>query len=106
MILRGRGKFQYLLVFFSEMEYKNSIVGEHEMSLSQSAIAVLKQLAIKPVWDGDIVSKEGRDELVRIGLAKRDRRDDQGLAINELTERGENVASFGSCIASLGRGHH
>ena len=67
--------------------------------MSPSAIAVLKQLAVKSVWDGDLVSKEGRTELVRLGLAKRDRRDTQGLAINELTERGEYVANFGKiCV--------
>lgn len=76
------------------------------MSLSQSAIAVLKQLAIKSVWDGDIVSKEGRNELIELGLAKRDRRDDKGLAVNELTERGEYLANFGKICAQLRTGLH
>lgn len=74
--------------------------------MTPSAIAVLKQLALKPVWDGDLVSKEGRTELIRLGLAKRDRRDERGLAINELTERGEYVANFGKICAQTQRGLH
>jgi hypothetical protein len=61
-------------------------------SVSVSAWAVLAQLACSPVWDGDLVSKEGRTELIRLGLAQRIRRDECGFAINELTEEGKCLA--------------
>jgi hypothetical protein len=39
-------------------------------SLSGSAVDVLGQLFVAgPVWDGNLISKSGRDELVRVGLA-------------------------------------
>jgi hypothetical protein len=60
--------------------------------LSNSAWAALDQLARGSVWDGALVSKSGRTELIQKGYAKRDRRDDQGLAINELTAAGRDIA--------------
>ena len=40
--------------------------------LSSGAIAVLGQLFLKgPTWDGDLISKMGRTELVDEGLADR-----------------------------------
>jgi hypothetical protein len=39
-------------------------------ALSSAAIDVLGQLFVQgPVWDGNIISKAGRGELVRAGLA-------------------------------------
>lgn len=39
-------------------------------TLSSSAIEVLGQLYTRgPIWDGNICSKQGRDELCRAGLA-------------------------------------
>ena len=61
--------------------------------LSSSAKAVLVQLHEKPVWDGDLVSKEGRTELVKLGLAQRIRRDKRGLAVNELSPAGLALCS-------------
>jgi hypothetical protein len=60
--------------------------------LSNSAWAVLDQLAKGNVWDGDLVSKSGRTELIQKGYAKRDRRDERGLMINELTASGRDIA--------------
>lgn len=40
--------------------------------LSSSAVAVMNQLFLYgPVWDGNLVSKEGRDELMKQGLLDR-----------------------------------
>ena len=61
-------------------------------NMSNSSWAVLDQLARGPVWDGDLVSKEGRTQLIKYGLAQRVRRDVHGLAINELTEDGKYLA--------------
>lgn len=56
--------------------------------LSPNAIAVLAQLyAYGPTWDGDIVTKAGRGDLVRSGLAFHA----HGYA--SLTEEGVRVAS-------------
>lgn len=34
--------------------------------LSASAVAVLEQLFLTgPTWDGDVISKDGRDELIK-----------------------------------------
>lgn len=42
------------------------------MELSSAAIDVLGQMFIfGPIWDGNVVSKSGRDELVANGLAFR-----------------------------------
>lgn len=62
-------------------------------TLSNFAWAVLGQLAHGGVWDGDLVCKSGRDELVKLGLAQRKRRDKRGLAINELTAAGARIAA-------------
>jgi hypothetical protein len=41
-------------------------------ALSSSQREVLKQLLFQgPVWDGNIVSKQARDDLIRYGLAVR-----------------------------------
>jgi hypothetical protein len=61
-------------------------------SLTPSAWAVLEQLSRGPVWDGNLVSKEGRTELVNLGLAQRVRRDECGLAINELADNWQWLA--------------
>jgi hypothetical protein len=58
--------------------------------------AVLEQLVMGAVWDGDLVSKTGRSELVNLGLARRDRKfksgPQKGCQKNELTELGLNIA--------------
>lgn len=54
---------------------------------------VLGQLAQGAVWDGALVCKSGRDELVKHGLAQRARQDAQGLMINELTPAGLKIAA-------------
>lgn len=58
---------------------------------------VLVQLRAGPVFDGDLVSKSGRDALVAAGLARRDRQfqDDGphcGCQKNELTDAGMGLA--------------
>lgn len=41
------------------------------IALSSAAIEVLGQLFVSgPTWDGNIASKNGRGELVRVGLAE------------------------------------
>jgi len=58
------------------------------MGLSQPGIVVLGQLfGNGPTWDGNVISKAGRDELVTRGLALRT----NGFAY--LTEEGVRVAS-------------
>lgn len=53
------------------------------VTLSPTAIEVLGQLFVSgPTWDGNIVSKNGRGELIRAGLAGRN----NGWAF--LTEEG------------------
>lgn len=61
--------------------------------LSNFAWAVLGQLARGGVWDGDLVCKSGRDELVKLQLAQRKRCDKRGLAINELTPAGLSMVA-------------
>lgn len=61
-------------------------------TISSSGWAVLAQLGRGSVWDGDLISKSGRTELVQKGYAKRDRCDKQGLAVNELTAAGQELA--------------
>lgn len=39
------------------------------LSLSGCALSVIRQLAKATLWDGDVNSKRGRDELVDKGLA-------------------------------------
>lgn len=60
------------------------------VELSNSAWAVLEQLSQGSVWDGALVSKEGRNELVEHGLAYRIGGD--RLVKNELTRRGAAIA--------------
>ncbi len=60
--------------------------------LSGSAWSVLGQLARGGVWDGGLICKSGRTELVQKGYAQRVRQDDQGLMINELTAAGRSIA--------------
>lgn len=66
--------------------------------LSQSALAVMGQLKRTPeVFDGDLVSKSGRDELISFGLAQRERKfldgPYRGCQINELTLPGREQAA-------------
>jgi hypothetical protein len=57
------------------------------IELSPSAIAVLRGLFIEgPLWDGDVPSKSGRDELVNFGLAVRHN------GWQQLTKRGLEMA--------------
>ncbi len=67
------------------------------MQLSNSAWATLSQLKAGGVFDGDLVSKHGRTELIEAGLAKRDRKFESGpyvgCQINELTEAGKDLAA-------------
>lgn len=68
--------------------------------MSNGAWAVLKQLKRGGVWDGDLIDKAGRTELVSKGLARRDRKFADGpyagCQINELTEDGAKLAAV--CI--------
>lgn len=63
------------------------------MQLSNYGWAVLAQLCCGSVWDGDLVSKSGRNELISRGLATRHRKDRRGLSINELTSDGLKLAA-------------
>lgn len=65
--------------------------------MTHFALAALSQLKRQAeVFDGDLVSKTGRDELLAAGLARRDRRFTSGpylgCQINELTETGRAEA--------------
>ncbi|WP_041299789.1 hypothetical protein [Hyphomicrobium sp. MC1] len=64
--------------------------------LSGGAIDTLRALARGPKFDGDVPSKAGRNELVELGLARRDRQFPdgpyKGCQMNELTEDGKRVA--------------
>jgi len=64
--------------------------------MSWGAWAVLKQLKQGPVWDGDLIDKAGRTELLRKGLVRRDRKfvggPYDGCQMNELTEDGAKLA--------------
>lgn len=64
-------------------------------SMSPSAWAAFDQLARqRAVEDGDIVSKSGRDELIRFGIAVRTRgMGPRNLAITNLTEVGRHLAA-------------
>ena len=52
--------------------------------MTHFAIAVLEQLRFGNVWDGNLVSKRGRTELIELGLAQRNA---QGM--NALTHKGQ-----------------
>lgn len=64
--------------------------------MSNGAWAVLKQLKRGGVWDGDLIDKAGRTELINKGLARRDRKFKDGpyagCQINELTADGAKLA--------------
>ena len=57
---------------------------------------VLVQLRTGPVFDGDLISKSGRNALVAAGLARRDRQLQTGAHCgcqkNELTDAGMSLA--------------
>ena len=67
------------------------------MMMPNDAWAVLKQLKRGGVWDGDLISKQGRTTLIERGLARRDRKFADGpyagCQINELTETGLKLAA-------------
>lgn len=44
-------------------------------------------------YDGDLVTKSGRDELVRAGLAERVRGYGTDLMVNRLTDQGALIAA-------------
>lgn len=50
--------------------------------VSYLALDVLRQLQRGPVWDGNLISKSGRNELVQAGYANR------GNGMNSLTSKG------------------
>ena len=64
--------------------------------MSMGAWAVLKQLNQGGVWDGALIDKAGRTELISKGLARRDRAFEDGpyagCQINELTDDGAKLA--------------
>ncbi|MCC7251033.1 hypothetical protein [Hyphomicrobium sp.] len=68
--------------------------------MSTGAWAVLKQLKRGGVWDGDLIDKAGRTELMGKGLVRRDRKFTDGpyagCQINELTDDGCKLAAV--CI--------
>ena len=68
--------------------------------MSTGAWAVLKQLKRGGVWDGDLIDKAGRTELMGKGLVRRDRKFTDGTyagcQINELTDDGCKLAAV--CI--------
>ena len=53
---------------------------------------VLAQMRAGAVFDGDLISKPGRDALVAAGLARRDRQFECGCQRNELTAAGMTLA--------------
>ncbi len=55
--------------------------------LSDTAWAVMAQLKGGAVWDGDLISKEGRTELVKAGLAH-----SPTVGHNALTATGRVIA--------------
>lgn len=56
-------------------------------ALSSAAVDALGQLFVHgPTWDGDIISKTGRDDLIELGLASRA----EGWAF--ITEKGLRLA--------------
>ena len=63
------------------------------MQMSFVAWETLAQLAGGPCHDGELVSKMGRSELVRLGLVVRGRRcPGCQLSLNELTQRGASLS--------------
>lgn len=55
--------------------------------MTHFAVAVLEQLRFTNIWDGDLVSKTGRTELIKLGLATRNC---QGM--NALTREGQQLS--------------
>jgi|HubBroStandDraft_6_1064221.scaffolds.fasta_scaffold00056_41 hypothetical protein len=56
--------------------------------MSDFAWVALDQLKKGDVWDGDLVSKSGRSELITLGLAER-----KGQGMNGLTFSGRELAA-------------
>jgi hypothetical protein len=54
--------------------------------MKEVEIAQFKQIAKKPIWDGDLISKDDRDKLVKAGLAE------QESGFNFITARGIKLA--------------
>jgi hypothetical protein len=55
----------------AELAYDSQLC-EVVKKLSANAIATLHQLVAQgPVWDGNLISKAGRDELVKLGAASK-----------------------------------
>lgn len=77
------------------------------MDISSIAQAVLLQLKRGPVWDGDVLSKVGRGELIKAGLATRENKFDggpyAGCQKTELTTAGMALASRMNDIGSHSR---
>lgn len=61
------------------------------LNMSNNAWLVLEQLTAGGVWDGALVSKAGRTELIRNGFARRVERAN-GDCVNELTRKGMELA--------------
>lgn len=69
---------------------------DYRRELSVSARAVLDQLSRqRAVEDGDIISKEGREELIKSGLALRRTPIGRKLAVTTLTLQGQQLAGGG-----------
>lgn len=64
--------------------------------ISHFAWVVLAQLSQGGIYDGDLIDKAGRNELLLRGLARRDRvfasGPHQNCQVNELTETGQALA--------------
>jgi hypothetical protein len=67
------------------------------MILSHAAVAEIENLKTGPKFDGDLVSKQGRNELVQHGIAQRVRKFEggpyDGCMMNELTPDGVKLAT-------------
>lgn len=72
------------------------------MMLSHNVVAVIQQLKRGNCWDGDLVSKSGRDYLVKKGIAQRVRKYEdgphKGCMVNELTADGLKLAAVMSAV--------
>jgi len=55
--------------------------------MTHFAWVVLHQLSFGRIWDGDLVCKSGRTELVNLGLAER------GYGYQWLTKSGQELAA-------------
>jgi hypothetical protein len=67
------------------------------MMLLQCDVDAIQQLKQGPVWDGDLISKPARNQLVKLGIAQRCRMFEdgphKGLPMNELTPDGLKLAA-------------